>query len=91
MRGHGGWRDGRRTASDLEPGRETRRAALCAAPNDRLCVLDRATGEPLAEPGAFGRNDIIRVDLETWRPSHDTDKVQFTHALHASVVESAAR
>ena len=87
MHGHRGWRDGRRTASDLEPGRETRRAA----PNDRLRVVDRATGGLLAEPGAFGRNDIIRVDLETGRPSHDIDKMQFTHALHASVVESAAR
>ena len=87
MHGHGGRGDGRRTAWDLEPGRETRRAA----PDDRLCVLDRATGELPSEPGAFGRNDIMRVDLETGRPSHDIDKMRFTHALHASVVEPAAR
>ena len=91
MHGHGGWRDGRRTALDLEPGRETRRAALRASPDDRLCVLERAAGEPAAEPGAFAGNDIRRVDLKAGRPSHDAEKMQFTHALPASVVEPSAR
>ena len=91
MHGHGGWRDDRRTGLDLEAGSETRRAARRAAPNHHLCVLDRATGELPAEPGAFAPNDIGRVEPETGRPSHHIEKMPFTYALPASVVGPAAR
>ena len=64
---------------DLELGGETRRAMLRASRNGYFYVLDRATGELLAEPWAFAPNDIISgVDLETGRPSYNIDKIQFT-------------
>ena len=64
---------------DLEIGGEMRRALIRASRNGFFYVLDRATGELLAEPWAFAPNDIIsRIDMETGRPSYNLDKIQFT-------------
>ena len=64
---------------DVEMGGETRRALIRASRNGFFYVLDRATGELLAEPWAFAPNDIISsVDMETGRPSYNLDKIQFT-------------
>ena len=65
--------------ADLEIGGQTRRTLIRASRNGYFYVLDRATGELLAEPWAFAPNDIISgVDMETGRPSYNIDKIQFT-------------
>ena len=64
---------------DLQINGRPRRALIRASRNGFFYVLDRATGELLVEPWAFGPNDIIRgVDMKTGRPSYNIDKINFT-------------
>ncbi len=64
---------------DLVLGGETRRALIRASRNGYFYVLDRATGELLAEPWAFAPNDIMQgVDMETGRARYNIDKINFT-------------
>ena len=64
---------------DLDLGGRTRRAMIRASRNGYFYVLDRATGELLAEPWAFAPNDIMRgVDMETGRALYNIEKIQFT-------------
>jgi PQQ-dependent dehydrogenase (methanol/ethanol family) len=65
---------------DLAIDGRTRRALIKASRNGYFYVLDRATGELLVEPWAFGPNDIMRgVDMTTGRPLYNIEKMNFTH------------
>ena len=65
---------------DLEIDGRVRRALIRASRNGYFYVHDRATGELLVQPWAFGPNDIIRgVDMVTGRPLYNLEKINFTH------------